>query len=72
MWGTLRKEKAIQMHLANWILLAQHEERCGRICEEVPWVLGTNISNPHSSPKFTEYGYPMAIPHMIAGFGGTS
>ena len=33
-WGALEEEKALQMSVANGLLMACHEERYGRICKK--------------------------------------
>ena len=66
MQGALREEKAIPMPTTDGLLLAHHEERNSRICEEMPHLPSIGQPDSHSPVEFTQHGYPMAFPHMGA------
>ena len=72
MWWTSGEEKALQMPTADGLLLANHEERCGRICKEVSQLSGTSQLNPYPSTRLAHHGHLMALSHLGARFGRAS
>ena len=68
-WGTPKEEKDVQMLAANGLLLANHEKRCGRICEKVSQLPSTNQLDSYPSTGLAQHGHPMALPHLGARFG---
>ena len=49
-----------------------YKEGYNRICKVVTWVSGVGKSYQHPSLKPTEYANVMVVPHLGAGFGGSS
>ena len=47
-WGAPGEEKALQMSATNGLLLAYHEERYDRICEEMPQLPNASQLDSHS------------------------
>ena len=72
MWWTPGEEKALQMTTTDGLLLANHEERRGRICKEVSQLSGTSQFNPYPSTRLAQHGHPMALSHLRARFGRAS
>ena len=60
------------MPTADGLLLANHEERRGRICKEVSQLSGTSQFDPYPSTRLAQHGHPMALSHLGARFGGAS
>ena len=53
MWGTPGEEKVLQMPATDGLLLAYHEKRYGRICENMPQLSSTSQLDSHPSIEFT-------------------
>ena len=60
------------MPVADGLLLANHEERCGRICKEVSQLSGTSQLNPYPSTRLAQHGHLMALSHLGPRFGRAS
>ena len=60
------------MPTADGLLLANHEERHGRICKEVSQLSGTSQLNSYPSTRLAQHGHPMTLPHLGARFGRAS
>ena len=60
------------MPIADGLLLANHEERRGKICKEVSQLSGTSQFNPYPSTRFAQHGHPMVLSHLGARFGRAS
>ena len=69
MWQTLGEEKTLQMPAVDGLLLANHEKRCGRICEKVSQLSSTSQLDSYPSTGLAQHGHLMALPHLGAGFG---
>ena len=70
-WGAPREEKALQMPVANGLLLVYHEEGRSKICKKMPQLPNTSQFNPHPSAEFAWHGYTIALPHLGARLGWT-
>ena len=66
MRGASKEEKAIPVPTVDGLLLAHHEERHNKICEEVPQLPSTGQPDSHSPVEFTQHGHPMAFLHLGA------
>ena len=53
MWGISGEEKTLQMPVTDGLLLAYHEKRYGRICEEVPQLSSVSQLDSYPSAEFT-------------------
>ena len=77
-WGAPGEEKALQMSATNGLLLAYHEERYGRICEEMPQLPNASQLDSHSPAKlhsmvtlwpFHTWGLDLVVPVNLPSHG---
>jgi len=66
--GSTKGRKVVQMPVIDGLLLAYHEEGHNRICEEMSQLPSTSQPDSHSPTELTQYGHPMALPHLGAQF----
>ena len=66
MRGASREEKAILVPAINGLLLAYHEERHNKICEEMPQLPSTGQPDSHLLAELAQLGHSMVLPHLGA------